>query len=55
MPDQVRLRMAMQQQERRPCPALDPVNVDVARGDPEGREILEGHSESLLSLFVKAL
>src|SRR5579864_6774955 len=48
MPDHVRLRMAMQQQQRRPISALDPENVDIARGDAKRRELLEGHGMPLV-------
>ena len=33
MPDQMALRMTVQQQQGRPCPALDSMNIDVAGRD----------------------
>ena len=48
LPDQMRLRMTVQKQQRRPCSSLHSENVDIAHGDAKGREILEGHGVSLV-------
>jgi hypothetical protein len=47
-PDQMRLGMAVQQQQRRSGAPFHSENIDIAHGNAKGREILEGHGVSLV-------